>query len=71
MPNSQNIKAEKVLEINTDHEVFQTLKAAYENDQEKLKLFTNILYNQALLIEGLPVQDPVEFTNDICKIMVS
>ncbi|REJ14383.1 MAG: molecular chaperone HtpG [Bacillaceae bacterium] len=71
MPNSQNIKAEKVLEINTDHEVFQTLKAAYENDQEKLKLLTNILYNQALLIEGLPVQDPVEFTNDICKIMVS
>ncbi|AXI39472.1 molecular chaperone HtpG [Bacillaceae bacterium ZC4] len=71
MPNSQNIKAEKVLEINTDHEVFQTLKAAYENDQEKLKLFTNILYNQALLIEGLPVQDPVEFTNDICKIMIS
>lgn len=71
MPNSQNIKAEKVLEINTDHEVFQTLKAAYENDQEKLKLFTNILYNQALIIEGLPVQDPVEFTNDICKIMVS
>ncbi|XCS10178.1 molecular chaperone HtpG [Aeribacillus pallidus] len=71
MPNSQNIKAEKVLEINTDHVVFQTLKAAYENDQEKLKLFTNILYNQALLIEGLPVQDPVEFTNDICKIMVS
>lgn len=70
MPNNQNIKADKVLEINPNHEVFQSLKAAYEKDQEKLKLFTNILYNQALLIEGLPINDPVEFTNDICKIMV-
>jgi molecular chaperone HtpG len=70
MPNSQNVKAEKVLEVNTGHEVFQSLKTAYENDQEKLKLYTNLLYNQALLIEGLPIADPLEFTNDICKIMV-
>ncbi|MFB6467065.1 molecular chaperone HtpG [Cytobacillus sp. Hz8] len=69
MPDNQNIKADKVLEINTHHEVFQSLKDAYENDKEKLRLFTNLLYNQALLIEGLPIQDPVEFTNDICKMM--
>jgi len=69
MPNSENIKAEKVLEINTNHEVFKALKEALDNDKEKLNLYTNLLYNQALLIEGLPIGDPVEFTNNICKIM--
>lgn len=70
MPNSQDVKAEKVLEININHDVFQSLKKAHESDSEKLGLYTNLLYNQALLIEGLPLQDPVEFTNDICKVMV-
>ena len=71
MPNNQEVKADKVLEINANHEVFKSLKDAYENDKEKLGLYTNLLYNQALLIEGLPIQDPVEFTNDICKVMIS
>ena len=70
MPDNQNVKAEKVLEINPNHEVFQSLKEAYEKDKEKLALFTKLLFNQALLIEGLPIQDPVAFTNDICKVMV-
>lgn len=70
MPDNQNVKADKVLEINMNHEVFQSLKEAYEKDKEKVNLFTNLLYNQALLIEGLPINDPVEFTNDICKVMV-
>ncbi|MDQ0199779.1 molecular chaperone HtpG [Neobacillus ginsengisoli] len=70
MPGNQNIKADKVLEININHEVFQSLKDSFENDKNKLNLYTNLLYNQALLIEGLPIQDPVEFTNNICKIMV-
>lgn len=70
MPNSQNVKADKVLEINVNHEVFGSLKDAFANDKDKLTLFTGLLYNQALLIEGLPIQDPVEFTNNICKIMV-
>jgi molecular chaperone HtpG len=69
MPDNPGMKAEKVLEINPNHEVFGSLKAAFENDKEKLSLYTNLLYSQALLIEGLPLQDPVEFTNNICKIM--
>lgn len=69
MPNNENVKAEKVLEININHDVFKSLKAAYENDKDKFNLYTNVLYNQALLIEGLPINDPVEFTNNICKIM--
>src|SRR5690625_357946 len=70
MPDGQGVKAQKILEINTDHEVFQALQHVYETDKEKLKLYTNLLYNQALLIEGLPIEDPVSFTNDICKVMV-
>lgn len=70
MPNNQQVKADKVLEINIDHNVYNSLKAAYDKDEETFKLYTNLLYNQALLIEGLPVSDPVEFTNDICKVMV-
>lgn len=70
MPDNQNIKAEKVLEINANHEVFESLKDAFQSDKDKFALYTKLLYNQALLIEGLPIQDPVEFTNDLCKIMV-
>nr|WP_261783822.1 molecular chaperone HtpG [Clostridium sporogenes] len=69
MPNNENIKADKVLEININHDVFKSLKEAYEGDKDKLKLYTDLLYNQALLIEGLTINDPVEFTNNICKIM--
>jgi len=50
--------------------VYASLKAAFDSDKEKATLYTNLLYNQALLIEGLPVSDPVDFTNDICKVMV-
>lgn len=70
MPNNQNLKADKVLEINVNHDVFKSLKEAYEKDKDKLNLYTNLLYNQALLIEGLNIDDPVEFTNNICKIML-
>jgi molecular chaperone HtpG len=70
MPNGQDVKADKVLEINVNHPVFESLKSAHTGDQEKFGLYTNLLYSQALLIEGLPLQDPVDFTNDICKIMV-
>lgn len=69
MPNNQNLKADKVLEINVNHDVFKALKDAFENDKDKLTLYTELLYNQALLIEGLSINDPVEFTNNICKLM--
>jgi molecular chaperone HtpG len=69
MPDNQGVKADKVLEINVHHNVFNKLKEAFENDKEKVKLYTNLLYEQALLIEGLPIEDPVEFTNNIWKLM--
>jgi molecular chaperone HtpG len=71
MPNGgdNHMKAQKVLEININHEVFTALKDAYGADKDKFNLYTGLLYNQALLIEGLPITDPLEFTNNICKIM--
>ncbi|MFC4736915.1 molecular chaperone HtpG [Bacillus daqingensis] len=70
MPENQGVEADKVLEINHQHDVFASLKQAYEQDDKAtFELYTNLLYNQARLIEGLPVEDPVSFTNDVCKIM--
>jgi molecular chaperone HtpG len=69
MPHSRNIEAAKILEINVNHDIFKSLKETYEKDKEKLELYTRLLYNQALLIEGLPVSDPVEFSNEICRVM--
>ena len=69
MPNNQGVKADKVLEINPNREVFNSLKETYENDKDRFALYTNLLYNQALLVEGLSVEDPVEFANNICKLM--
>ncbi|WP_423243538.1 molecular chaperone HtpG [Anaerophilus nitritogenes] len=70
MPSNQEIKSERVLEININHEVFKALREAFDHDQEKLKVYTNVLYDQALLIEGLTINDPVEYTNNICKLIL-
>ena len=70
MPTDQSIVAKKVLEINRNHDVYKALKEAYEKDKDKLKSYTNLLYNQALLIEGLSIEDPLEFSNEICKLMI-
>ncbi len=69
MPNGQQVKADKVLEVNVNHEVFKSLQAAYEQDQAKFDLYTDVLYNQARLIEGLDIEDPVAFTNNVCQLM--
>lgn len=69
VPGAQNLKAEKVLEINEAHPVFGALKEAFEKDKEKFNLYVNLLYGQALVIEGLLPEDPVEFANGICKLM--
>ena len=69
MPSNQDVKSEKILEINIHHDIFNSLKDSFENDKDKFGLYANILYNQALLIEGLSIEDPLEFTNNLCKLM--
>lgn len=71
MPNNdQKVKAERVLELNASHPMFESLKAVYESDKDKLAKYAQLLYSQALLIEGMPVEDPVAFSNAICELMV-
>lgn len=69
MPDNNNVKAEKILEINTNHEMFNSIKAAFKDDKDKLKKYASLLYNEALLIEGLPIEDPVQFANDVASLM--
>ena len=70
MPTDQKVKAQRVLELNPDHEVLSKLKAIYESgDTEKLGKYAALLYDQALLIEGISIENPVEFSNLICELM--
>ena len=69
MPDNQNIKADKILEVNTNHEMFTAIKEAFSQDKDKLKVLSNVLYSQALLIEGLSIEDPVQFANDVCNLI--
>ena len=70
MPDGGAAKAEKILERNTSHRIFETLRDAFSNDREKAEKIARVLYNQALLIEGLSVEDPVEYANDVCSLMM-
>lgn len=69
-PTGQKVSADRVLELNSGHPVFQTLCKLYDSDKEKLKEYASLLYTQALLIEGMPIDDPVAFSNAICNLMV-
>ena len=64
------IKADKILELNGDHPFFAALKVAVDSDnKEKVSDYAQLLYDQALIIEGLPIDDPVAFSNRICNLM--
>lgn len=70
MPNGGAIKAQKVLEINKNHPIYAKLKEFYkENNEEALALYTKLLYQQARLIAGLPVEDPTNFARSVSKLM--
>lgn len=69
MPNGDGAKAEKILEINPNHAIFGKLKELYESDKDKAADYADILYNQALLIEGMPIENPVEFSNKVCELL--
>lgn len=70
MPMEEEIKAERVLEINASHQVMAVLSDAFANDKEKLDRYTDLLYNQAMLMAGYDLDDPVAFGNAICDLMV-
>lgn len=71
MPNADgNIKSKKALEINPNHPIFDKLKSLFESDKDKLDVYTELLYDQALLIEGMKIENPLDFSNKICELMV-
>ena len=70
LPGDKNLKARKILEINPQHELFQAIDSIYKNEEEVIADYAEILYNQALLIEGLEIKDPVGFANKMVKILV-
>ena len=68
-PQNEKVKSEKVLEIKPNHKIFAAMQKLYGEDKEKFKDYASILYDQALLIEGMQIEDPVEFSNKICALM--
>ncbi len=69
MPTDQKVESKKVLEVNAGHPIFAKLKTLYENDKDLLKTYTGLLYSQALLIEGLPIDDPAAFSNELSQLL--
>ena len=69
IPNNDQIKAEKILEINENHEIVKKLENLYKKDKEELKKYAKVLYAQSLLIEGLSIENPTEISNLVAEIM--
>ena len=71
MPGSEGVVSSKVLEINASHRIFETLKSDFAaGNTEKVEKYAKLLYNQALLIEGLAIEDPVEYAKSVCELMI-
>lgn len=65
------MKAERILEINPNHDVFKAIEDAYAKDKDSLSKYVKLLYTQALLMEGILPSDPKEFSNSLCELMVN
>ncbi len=71
MPNvNENIKANKILELNSNHEVFKAIDEAYDKNPDSIKDYAELLYNQALIIEGFKIKDPLRFSELMCDLMI-
>lgn len=69
MPNDMGIKAQTILEINEKHPIAEKLKDLYANDKEEFKKYTKILYSEARMIAGLPIDNPTEISRLICEVI--
>ncbi len=70
MPGDKDMKAKKILEINPKHDLFKAIEKINRENPEDIQDYAEILYNQALLIEGLEIKNPVDFSNKMVKILV-
>ena len=69
LDDSQRVHAERVLELNADHPIFRKLCQLQQEGSDQLATYADILYTQALLIEGMPVEDPVAYANAVCSLI--
>ena len=69
MPTGEKIKASEVLEINSNHKIADKLKELYKDNKEEFEKYTKVIYFEARLIEGLPIDNPTEMSNLMCDIM--
>ena len=70
MPNQNEVRAGRILEINPDHPIFATLQKVQQDHPEMIGDYADLLYSQALLIEGFKVEDPIDYANKICDLMI-
>jgi len=70
LPGEKEVKADKILEINPKHDLFQAIENVYGEDESQLADYAWVLFNQALLIEGLPIKDPVGFSEKMVRLMI-
>ena len=71
MPTDEKIKASEVLEINASHKIVDKLKDLYKNNKDEFTKYTKVIYYEARLIEGLPIDNPTELSNLMCDIMAN
>ena len=71
MPTDEKIKANEVLEINASHKIVDKLKDLYKNNKDEFTKYTKVIYYEARLIEGLPIDNPTELSNLMCDIMAN
>ena len=70
LPDNDEVSADKILEINPNHELFQAIEKVYEKNPELIDLYANLLYEKSLLIEGFKLEDPIKFANQMCELMI-
>ncbi len=70
LPDNDDVTADKILEINPNHELFQAIEKVYNSNPELIDLYANLLYEKSLLIEGFKLEDPIKFANQMCELMI-
>ena len=70
MPNGNEVKADRILELNPTHPLFEAIEKKYHSNSESINDYATLLYHQALLIEGLPIEDPTEYLKTLTDLMI-
>lgn len=70
LPQNDKVSAIKILEVNPHHDLFKALETVYNENEEELALYADLLYSQALLMEGFVLENPVDFANKLSKLII-